>query len=94
MRPSLPDKTARPSPQSAIPDAFRRHVLGGVHLGTLNPDDWLASVRAVAAELHAHPRVVLAIVHRNLETEGEVARQRSGRARHAGSRPWAHSRTP
>jgi DNA-binding transcriptional regulator YhcF (GntR family) len=69
---------AAPSRQSAIADALRRRILGGVHLGTLGPDDRLGSVRDVAAQLRVDPRVVHA-AYRQLAAEGLVSlRPRSG----------------
>jgi len=74
-------------------DALRQRVLSGLHLGLLQPGDRLPSIRAIASEFHANPRVALA-AYQLLATEGIVElRERSG-IYVAASRPVAESMTP
>lgn len=67
-----------PARREAITDALRERVLGGVHLGTLEPGARLPSLRTVADEMHADPRLVHS-AYRRLAAEGLVRLQpRSG----------------
>jgi GntR family transcriptional regulator/MocR family aminotransferase len=61
-----------------VAEMLRQRVEAGLHLGTLAPGARLASIRALSAELHASPRLVLA-AYRRLAAEGLVQlRNRSG----------------
>src|SRR5688572_30346161 len=67
-----------PARRDAIAGALRQRVVGGLHLGTLKAGDRLPSLRQLAAETGADPRVVLA-AYRQLAREGLVGlRTRSG----------------
>jgi DNA-binding transcriptional regulator YhcF (GntR family) len=67
-----------PHRRDAISDALRQRLVTGLHLGVLRQGDRLPSVRALAAEFDADPRVALA-AYRVLEAEGLVeVRARSG----------------
>lgn len=64
--------------RTSIADALRQRLVAGLYLGTTRPGDRLPSVRALAPEFGADPRVVLA-AYRKLEVEGLVeVRTRSG----------------
>lgn len=59
-------------------DSLRQRIVAGLHLGVLKAGDRLPSLRRVAAEAHADPRVVLT-AYRRLAVEGLVSlRPRSG----------------
>ena len=61
-----------------IANALRQRIVAGLHLGVLKPGARLPSVRSLAAEFAADPRVVLA-GYREIELEGLVElRPRSG----------------
>lgn len=61
-----------------IADTLKQRIFSGLHLGTLKPGDRLPSVRDLARDLEADPRVILAAC-RELEQEGLVElRRRSG----------------
>lgn len=61
-----------------IADTLKQRIFSGLHLGTLKPGDRLPSVRDLASDLEADPRVILAAC-RELEQEGLVElRPRSG----------------
>lgn len=65
-------------PRKQITDLLRQRVLSGLHLGLLHAGDRLPSVREIASELDASPRVVLA-AYRVLAREGLTElRPRSG----------------
>lgn len=67
-----------PARRDAIAGALRQRVVAGLHLGTLKAGDRLPSLRQLAAETGADPRVVLA-AYRQLAREGLVGlRTRSG----------------
>jgi DNA-binding transcriptional regulator YhcF (GntR family) len=67
-----------PRRRGAITTALRQRVVAGLHLSVLKQGDRLPSVRTLALELDADPRVVLA-AYRQLEVEGLVeVRARSG----------------
>lgn len=64
--------------RTALTDTLRQRIVSGLHLEVLAAGDRLPSVRELARELSADPRVVLAAV-RALEREGLVElRPRSG----------------
>lgn len=64
--------------QTVIAETLRHRVYSGMHLGLLKAGDRLPSVRDLARELDADPRVILAAC-RELEREGLLElRQRSG----------------
>jgi DNA-binding transcriptional regulator YhcF (GntR family) len=69
--PSFPDVRIAPSRRLAIAEALRERVLGGVHLGTLEPGARLPSLRTIAEEMHADPRLVHT-AYRQLAAEGLV----------------------
>ena len=76
--PSRPEVPIIPSRRLAIAEALRERVLGGVHLGTLEPGAKLPSLRTIAEEMHADPRLVHT-AYRQLAAEGLVQlRPRSG----------------
>lgn len=67
-----------PRRREDIAKALRQRVVAGLHLGVLRPGDRLPSVRSLAPEFDADPRVILA-AYRQLEVEGLVElRSRSG----------------
>lgn len=67
-----------PQRRDAITDSLRQRVVAGLHLGVFKQGDRLPSVRNLAVEFDADPRVVLA-AYRQLEVEGLVeVRARSG----------------
>lgn len=67
-----------PARRSAIADTIRTRLFSGLHLGLFKHGGRLPSVRELARQLQADPRVVLA-AYRALEREGLVElRQRSG----------------
>jgi hypothetical protein len=64
--------------RTEVAAALRQRLLSGLHLGMLRPGGKLPTVRELARELRADPRVVLA-AYQQLEKEGIVElRQRSG----------------
>jgi DNA-binding transcriptional regulator YhcF (GntR family) len=64
--------------RTEIAAVLRQRLLSGLHLGMLRPGGKLPTVRELARELGADPRVVLA-AYQQLEKEGIVElRQRSG----------------
>jgi DNA-binding transcriptional regulator YhcF (GntR family) len=67
-----------PHRRDTITEGLRQRVVTGLHLGLFRQGDRLPSVRALALEFDADPRVVLA-AYRQLEGEGLVeVRARSG----------------
>lgn len=61
-----------------VADRLRQRIVAGLHLGVVRHGDRLPSVRALAPEVGADPRVVLA-AYRQLEEEGLVeVRPKSG----------------
>jgi DNA-binding transcriptional regulator YhcF (GntR family) len=74
----LPEAGVPASRRQAITETLRERVLGGVHLGTILPGGRLPSLRTIAEEMHADPRVVHS-AYRQLAAEGLVRlRSRSG----------------
>lgn len=71
-------KQFMPQRRDDIANVLRQRVVAGLHLGLLSPGTRLPSVRTLAAEFEADPRVVLA-GYRQLESDGIVElRPRSG----------------
>ncbi|MDQ3556467.1 MAG: GntR family transcriptional regulator [Gemmatimonadota bacterium] len=67
-----------PQRRGEIAQLLRQRVVAGLHLGMLRPGARLPSLRSLASELSADPRVILA-AYRQLEAEGLVeVRSRSG----------------
>lgn len=67
-----------PTRRADIAEILRQRIVAGLHLGVLRPGTRLPSVRMLAGELNADPRVVLA-GYRELALEGLVElRPRSG----------------
>lgn len=67
-----------PHRRGTITEALRQRIVAGLHLGVFRQGDRLPSVRALAREFDADPRVVLA-AYRQLEGEGLAeVRARSG----------------
>ena len=67
-----------PPRRAEISDTLRQRVLSALHFRTLDAGERLPSARALAAELDADPRVILA-AYASLEREGVVERRPGAR---------------
>jgi hypothetical protein len=61
----------RPGRRDVIVQSLRQRIVAGLHLGTVSTGDRLPSLRVLAAEFQADPRVVLA-AYREIAREGLV----------------------